>query len=430
LFALISIHTLSFAQSVVSNNNCNELYLTEITIGKAPNTNNNFDLNYAIEIFNPTNGSINLSNYSIELSYAIGTVSNFPLNGTLASHDIYILGSSLADLNLQGLCDQLNINFDLGSAVSLELKKSGKIIDKFGIGGISVPINFDVSQFTADPFNYLATYHLDVNDFNNIDLQRSHLTYQGNPNFNASTDIIGEWEFHLNTDRSNLGSYKGPCNMATGDCYLGFKNNLSSVDPCGLFGGSNIDPLDIVLVSGSPVGQVDIAFDAISSSTTANVGPAGTSNLTWAFCNSCTYSSTSIDIANLAHDYLVAGQNLSFLNREAYWLLSSISLGCGVDNSKSTHRTHVMPCALTEIDKNIVSKELDFFFINETCQMLVNSKGNYSYKVVSMTGSVLLQGEVQNESSKIDCSTLIDNVYLIIFTNSKNIITKKFVKIS
>ncbi len=196
---------------------CNELFISELTFGKVPNQSLSYDLNYAIEIFNPTNASINLSNYTLDLISSSNVITTLNLNGTLNSHDVVVLCNNNADLNLQGLADYVFAGLNFENNVILELKNGNTVIDRIGQLGAPTPGNIDFVQLLQDPFGYLQTFHIDLNDYKNIDIRRGVFVDKGNPNFIDSTnDIINDWYYTLNIDRTNIGTHLSICNKPAG----------------------------------------------------------------------------------------------------------------------------------------------------------------------------------------------------------------------
>jgi len=134
-----------FAVSVNSQD-CSELFISEYVEG--PGNNN------AIEIYNPTNSSINLAGYIIN-RYSNGASSgpeSWQLGGTIASGDVIVIGNgqidsvwvstywslpvdpsfySTLDLHCNGDYDA-NSTFYFNGDDAMTLEKNGNIIDIFG----------------------------------------------------------------------------------------------------------------------------------------------------------------------------------------------------------------------------------------------------------------------------------------------------------
>lgn len=180
-----------------------------------------FDLNYAIEIYNPTDSTINLSAYSLVLTNSIGIMTSFALSGNVAAGDVHVVTNTNADSNLVQMADQLSNLLNFETTVVLVLKKGTTVLDKIGQNGIPTAGSIDLIQLIQDPYAYLLTFHLDLNDYNNIDIRRSMFDQEGNPSFNSATDIIGHWGYFINTDRTNIGVHRSVC-KPTADPTVGF----------------------------------------------------------------------------------------------------------------------------------------------------------------------------------------------------------------
>ena len=74
--------------------------VSELTFGKVSQANGQFDLNYAVEIFNPTANDINLVDYSLQLTNASGGNVFISMSGIISSHGVYVVCNDNADLNL------------------------------------------------------------------------------------------------------------------------------------------------------------------------------------------------------------------------------------------------------------------------------------------------------------------------------------------
>ncbi len=117
--------------SVVVNNDCNDLFISEVTAGKVLKSDGTYELNYAIEIYNPTINSIGLTNYSIDLKSINQTINKIQLNGLLKSGKCHVVANDQANNNLLQLGDELNANLDFTNRLYLKLtNKNGKFFIK------------------------------------------------------------------------------------------------------------------------------------------------------------------------------------------------------------------------------------------------------------------------------------------------------------
>jgi len=191
---------------------CENLFMSEITFGKSQN-GNFWDLNYAVEIHNPTGNSINLSSYELLLTDLTLSTLSIPLSGILASGDVYVVSNDNADLNLQNLADQLASGMDFSLYACLELRQSNVVLDKIGQKFNNNPnSSFDPVQFVQDPYGYMLNYDINLDDYENITLRRSYFDLQGDPIFSpAVSAMLGHWSYHPNTDISDIGTHGCDC---------------------------------------------------------------------------------------------------------------------------------------------------------------------------------------------------------------------------
>lgn len=125
---------------------CDKLMFSEYIEGSAQNK--------ALEIYNAGSTAINMSAYTVETYSNGSTTATYTLNlsGTLASHDVYVIGD--ANATLSGIIGNSDITsnvtfFDGNEAIIL--KRNGVIIDKIGDIGDNPSVNWIVgSGSTAD----------------------------------------------------------------------------------------------------------------------------------------------------------------------------------------------------------------------------------------------------------------------------------------
>jgi|GEM_PF-3155996 len=107
------------------------IYATNLFISEYIEGSSN---NKAIEIFNGTGSSVNLSDYSVEL-YANGAsspTSTLILSGTLAHGDVYVIANSSSNATILALADITHGVANFNGDDSIVLKNNGTIIDIFG----------------------------------------------------------------------------------------------------------------------------------------------------------------------------------------------------------------------------------------------------------------------------------------------------------
>ncbi|MDX1378617.1 MAG: lamin tail domain-containing protein, partial [Anaerolineales bacterium] len=169
-----------------------ELFLSEYIEGSS--------FNKAVEIYNGTGGSVNLSTYTLEL-YSNGASSpsqSVALSGTLADGDVFVLAHGSADAAILAEADLISssvINFNGDDA--LVLKNGGAVVDSFG-------------QVGVDPGSQWPGGGQDDT------LRRSDTVCAGDTNPTDSFDASVEWVTFAQNTFDGLGSHTANCNGGGG----------------------------------------------------------------------------------------------------------------------------------------------------------------------------------------------------------------------
>jgi hypothetical protein len=107
---------------------CSELFFSEYVEGSS--------YNKVLEIYNPTSAAVNLTGYKVEV-YSNGATSasqTVNLSGTIAAHDVFVITTSLADLDFYFAAELIfGLNFNGDDAIVLS--RNGEIIDVIGVIG-------------------------------------------------------------------------------------------------------------------------------------------------------------------------------------------------------------------------------------------------------------------------------------------------------
>lgn len=104
--------------------NCSDLYFSEYIDGSGNNK--------AVEIYNPTNAAIDLSDYRIYKSQNGNAGSVFSLSGSLAANAVYVAANSLAGATVTNLADVTSSFFDFDGNDALYLLHLNDTIDVIG----------------------------------------------------------------------------------------------------------------------------------------------------------------------------------------------------------------------------------------------------------------------------------------------------------
>lgn len=195
---------------------CTDLFISEYVEGSSHNK--------ALEIYNPTANPINLSNYRL-VRYSNGSavgVDSFPLTGTLASHDVWVITNGQAtpdaqnaycDSALMALADQLGpAPYVAGTAVmfmngddALALIRISPYarLDIFGkIGEDPGTAWTDVFPYTDAQGAWITANHT---------LQRKPTVTQGVTVNPTAFNVMAEWDSLPNNTWTGLGTHTCDC---------------------------------------------------------------------------------------------------------------------------------------------------------------------------------------------------------------------------
>ena len=181
----------------VQTTNCNELFFSEYIEEGA---------NKALEIYNPTNAPITMSDYEVHRftngsSVANGTVA---FNGKqVGAGQTYIVASSIAGATLIGLSDTISpeISFNGNDAVALINVSTGDTVDIIGVIGVNPGIAWSNNGISTEDMVLIRKFSVEKG-------------LSSNP---STFDPSVEWDTASNnTDYSDLGSHSSSCQ----DCYV------------------------------------------------------------------------------------------------------------------------------------------------------------------------------------------------------------------
>lgn len=419
---MIASSFLSKAQTIIDPaEDCSNLFFSELTFGKNPN-GNLFDLNYAVEIFNPTQSNINLSNYSLELSNGFNSLTIIPLNGTIAAGDVYVICNSNADLNLQSLSDQLVSSLDFGNNVKLDLTHNNNVIDRIGQTGNPTSGGIDFVQLLEDPYAYLSTFHLDLNDYQNIDIRRGMFVRQGNPTFSSATDIIGNWSYKFNSDRTNIGQHSSNCNRPEGITQIAFHQyqpDHTDISSCGWGLGPALPVGDYFVIDHVGTDPGDITFTETAGGTASVSGYNNLADLNWNLCPNCTNSTTfnSPDGSNATFGEGVNASGSYFIDKTAAFYLSSTVYD--VDPARDIHWVKLIACWPTGVADHTSKNGIIIYPTISSNTVNIKTKEKCQFNLVSTNGTIIKQGIIESETYSLDITNLATGPYFIVFNNEK-----------
>lgn len=362
------------------------------------------------------------------------------MSGTIPAKGVYVISNSNADLNLQSLANHLTADLDFENNLILDLKHNSTILDRIGQTGTPTSGGIDFVQLLQDPYAYLATFHLDLNDYQNIDIRRGMVVTAGNPKFNSATDIIGKWGYFLNFDRSDIGQHLGLCNKPAGTDIFGYNKpsqtlystNINSTDPIEIVVNGQLNGFasssGLLQHNQFSVGQNDAIICNNGSIPYADMNWVGGTNGA-CFTNNFTYQTSNNPKAKVTAD--------ADLNILAFGQLPPCKLRL-VSNSFSdvlidfANYNHVItiqryPTAVNDVYKDA---EVSIYPNYTYSDLTINSKNINKYTICDMLGKTILTGVISSNTNTISTSSLPQGMYLILFTSNKGkAYSQKFAKL-
>ena len=286
--------------------NCSDLFFSEYVEGSSNNK--------ALEIYNPTSSSIDLSSYSIErYSNGSSTVSDeMTLSGILLPGQTWVITNSdtnsanefgYIQMELYNMADQLAplypspLYFNGDDAISLS--KNGTIIDIIG----------KIGEYPGDGWTDDATAGFtDVNGgqlwTQNSTLVRQSNVLYGNPINPSSFNPSEQWALLPNNTFSNLGFHECDCNNNFSKTYIPDDNFEQSLIELGY---DDILDDSVLTVNISVIHTLNISDREINDLT----GIQAMSNLAILICNNNYLSEIDVTQNINLHNLYLSGNNLT-----------------------------------------------------------------------------------------------------------------------
>ncbi len=249
MFGMVGIQPVEPVQAALAS----DLFFSEYIEG----TNDSSGINRAIEIYNGTGASVDLSNYRLEL-YSNGASSpganTLDLSGTLASGDVFVVAHPLAAsvfLAQADLTDSAVINFDGNDAFALRKISTGLFVDVIGQIGVNPGTYWGSSVRTQDRT-----------------LVRKADICSGDTDGSDTFDPVTEWDSHVSNTYNYIGSHTSNCVLSEAEALLWLQENTTLT--------GTLDALVATFPDEIPAVIVDEDYVIDSRMTLAEALPAGT----------------------------------------------------------------------------------------------------------------------------------------------------------
>ena len=187
------------------NNSCQDLIISEMIEGNAPNR--------ALELFNPSDDTIDLADFSIRL-FQNGQLTPLiiPLSGTLAPKSTFVIAHPAAKPEIKSKADMLDAQLTFGGNDAIVLERNGGTqVDKIGEIGVNpgnsgwfVPPNGSTKEQT---------------------LRRKYPVDKGETDWNVAKN---QWTVHPKDSVSNLKQHQNVCTQ--GQVIVSFDVTSTSYD--------------------------------------------------------------------------------------------------------------------------------------------------------------------------------------------------------
>src|SRR5450830_1465933 len=216
--------------------------------------------NKAIELYNGTLNSIDLSAYRLNL-YSNGgtTAASVYLSGTLVAGDAYVIAHASANAAILAVADATSsaiINFNGDDAVSLDRVADSSHVDVVGQIGFRPTV----------PGSYWGVIPCTTMDYT---LVRKPSVVKGDPIGSDVFDPAVQWDAYAKDDFSHLGSHT----MTTGSSVPGSPTGMTATDGYGRIslawsapasvGGAPIDGYNVYRAADSSMGGMTILNDSL-----------------------------------------------------------------------------------------------------------------------------------------------------------------------
>lgn len=372
--------------------------------------------NYSVELFNPTDLDIDLSNYSIKLTPQSGSIVYLYLSGTIVSKQTYVISNSDASASILALSNVSTVLLDYDNKSVLELFNDTNLLDKVGQLGLSSPDAIILASAIADPMAYLSSLSIDLSSLKELTFRRNPSIQHGNLAF---SDLSHEWYVFSNNDISNLDIHSSVC--VSGTVTVGFDNpNRSTPEGYPLY------DVKVNALGYDGTTSPSVFINAYTSGTPSGL-PARSYFTDWS-------DGTSIDpviyFTSSSHDCVFTSSDDPDIEQEesAYFQLSGC-FDCNIDYSKQYQEVRLIDNDGASIHSN---SESDFvsIFPNPTSEYLylrlkVNNQKVNSYKLLNSIGETVFNANVP--TTVINVTRLASGLYTLLIQIDNQILSKRVI---
>lgn len=330
---------------------CTELYISEYLDGQSSNN--------AVEIYNPTNAAISLSNYKLLLYHGASyTPTTIALTGTISAYSTHVVAQQGANSTILSHANQTTNNLNFNGAVTTVLSKGTLHIDKIGEIGVSSSGNWTLTP---------------TGGTNNADIRRMYNISVGDTSWSTCK---AEWNVFSEDSTHNLGQHYNICGVDP-DLNINFAN-----------------PYSVDSSNGKSYFEFDVTAASIGANTYLDNAPLHI------------YYNSSAFGTNIVANGKVTIVNGASFNSSTYRVLNSsdydqspdtLGIGFGTDFSASSwSRTLITSTPI---------KLMRVFIEVQNC----NQNANLQFVNTDITGSPFLTYYVSGQHD--DPNTATDNAY-------------------
>lgn len=221
---------------------CSDLYFSEYIEGSGNNK--------AIEIYNPTNAAINLTDYAIvRLNGGSSNPDTFYMNGMLAAYDVYIIANSGADATILAAADTTGsaTYYNGDDALAIVNIKTKTSTDIFGTPGMDPGTEWAVGSGSSKEHT----------------LVRKSTIKGGQSNW---TTGVTEWDVYPQNTFTYLGSHTSDCYVptmpqvafgSTSETVMENDGNIMVNVSINNPSGTDATMVDVVITGGTAVSGTD-----------------------------------------------------------------------------------------------------------------------------------------------------------------------------